>query len=177
MSKQGEHNARIGAMGVGIEEVVTTRRRRVAAFQDSETGKIVNGRAAGRRRESKAIALVAGPGEYTSRLPLSGRELDKFRGPKEFTDAARQYLDPEEVGPVFAAAFMESMRTLNHRMFSSMAPYVFGVVSKDGMGGGDGVMDEVLTALLTPKGRPRGSRRMKVIDGVIEEEKEEETDE
>lgn len=91
--------------------------------------------------------LLGEPDAEGADLPLSGKDLDKFRGPKEFMDAARRYLDPEKVGPAFADAFIEALKQQNAPMLRVLAPYILGAPAKMEDTGEEDAMTGLINAL------------------------------
>lgn len=153
-------------MMVGVEEVVTQRKRRVAAvFKDPESGEVITAKAARARRYDKRYKLADGPNAGSGVLPLSGKDLDKFRGPKEFMEAARRYLEPEQVGRAFADALMESLQKRHVAMAKLLLPYVLGVPDKMEDSAGD-ALEQVMAGLLAvpATGRKRKQKSEKVIE-------------
>jgi len=115
---------------------------------------------------------LANPTGGTDNLPMTGRDARKLRSPKEFVDAARRFLDPDDVGHLFADTLTKAFSESDTQMLRLLLPYLYGVPPKDETLGASTDAMETLLHILTeskPKAQTR-PRQTKVVDGVLMED-------
>jgi hypothetical protein len=115
-----------------------------------------------------AMELV-NPTGGTENLPMTGKDARKLRSPKDFVDAARRYLEPDDVGKMFATAITDAFKASDHQMLKLLIPYLYGPAPTDPSMGASSDAMEALLHILTeskpaPQPRPRHSR---VVDGIL----------
>lgn len=119
--------------------------------------------------------LVNPPTSPTGDLPISNKELARFRSPKDYVDAARRHLEPESTGKIVADAFVAAVTEKDTKMLAILMPYLYGQPEKTQENQGTSEAFESLLQVLveskpTKQVRPR---RSQVIDGVMSDVLEE----
>lgn len=115
---------------------------------------------------TSAVELVGGP--QGDDLPMTGKDARKLRSPKDFLDAARRYLDPEETGQLFADAVISAFKQNDTQMLKLLLPYLYGAAPKDeSMGNSSDAMETLLHILTESRPQVSRPRQTKVVDGML----------
>jgi hypothetical protein len=118
--------------------------------------------------------LVSGP-STTSNLPLSNTQLNKYRGTRDFQEAARRQVDPDTAGTKIAEAFYRALDNDNDKMLKTILPIIYGNLEKqaDDTEANAG-MEALFAALTNPKPkRESRQRKVQLVEGTLNDVQEE----